>query len=140
MDKGDISNVTAQRVVFLFEGTIGTLTTVAERRRRLYLKAHQWKRAAHCWTIEPFLQKVLLDMAYRSPYNLDIATYLDPAEADHVEDRLEALALPFGHFFITDIEEMTRGIANRPDVAAIYDFDPSRAFTYGAKSRSVVGL
>lgn len=140
MERGDIDNHAAARIIYVFEGTIGTLSPAAERKRNLYLKTRRWKKAAHCWTIEPFLQKVLLDHAWRSPYNVDLATYLDLEEAEHVEQRLESLALPFGHFLVTDIEEMARVISNRPDVAAIYDFHPSRVFTYGSKGRSVVGL
>lgn len=138
MQSGDISNQSAARVIYVFENTLGTLTPTAAKKRAFHLRLHQWKRAARCWQIDTHVVKVLIDIQYRTPYNVDLATYLDPEEAEAIEARLTQL--PYGNFIVTTVEEMSRVIANQPNIGAIFDFDPSRRFTYGAKSRSENGL
>jgi hypothetical protein len=140
VQSGDISDQSSPRLIYVFDHTIGTLTPTAAKKRAFHLRLHQWKRAAHCWEIDPHVVKVIIDIQYRTSYNVDLATYVDPDEAEHIEDRLGGVGLPYGNFFVTTIEEMTRVIVNRPNVAAVFDYDPARQFTYGSKSRSVAGL
>ena len=134
MPSGDISNQSAARVIYVFENTLGTLTPAAAKKRAFHLRLRQWKRAARCWQLDGHMIKVILDVQYRTPYNVDLATYLGEDEAEQIEQRLHGV--PYGNFYVTTIEEMTRVIANQPNVAAIYDFDSSRRFAYGAKSRT----
>lgn len=140
MESGDLDNRPAERIIYVFESTIGTLPGAMAHKRNFHLKARQWKRAAQCWEVDPHIVKVLVDLAWRSPYNVDVATYTNRHEAEEIEERLSVLGVPFGHFYTGSLEEMTRGLVNMPHIAAVYDFDTARRFAYGAKGRTVVGL
>lgn len=136
MQSGDISNDIASRLIVVFDNTIGTLTPVAEKRRRRFLKVRQYHKAANCWEVDPHMVKVLVDWQYRTPYNVDVATFTHPDEAAFIEERLEGMGVPFGNFLTVTIEELSRVHANMPHVAAIFDATPGHRFTYGGKSRS----
>lgn len=133
MQGGDLSNWSAPRLIFIFETTVGRLDAAAERRRKIYTKARQWKRAAGCWTLDQHAFKVIQDVQWRSTYNVDFATYLDPREAVALQEHLEHSGLGFGNFIITTPQEMARTHANYPSTAAVVDGDPNRVLTYGAK-------
>lgn len=135
MQSGDISADIASRLVVVFDRTIGTLSPGAERRRRLMLRAHRWKSAAACWEIDPHMVKVIVDWQYRTPFNIDIATFCEQDEAEHIERRLVGAGIPFGNLLVVSVEELARVHGNMPHIAAIYDADPAHRWTYGAKSR-----
>lgn len=135
MQSGDIGSEIAPRLIVVFEHTIGTLTPGAERKRRLLLKAHQHRRAAACWTIDTHMTKVMVDWAYRTPYNIDVATFTEEDEAERIEQRLVGAGIPFGNFLVVTVEELARVHANMPHIAAIFDADPAHRWTYGSKSR-----
>lgn len=136
MQHGDLSDQIASRLIVVFDHTIGTLTPQAAKHRRRYLKIRQWHRAADCWAIDPHLVKVMVDWQYRSPYNIDVATFVDANEAAFIEERLEQIGIPFGHFLNVTVEELSRVHANMPHIAAIFDAAADHRFAYGAKSRS----
>lgn len=135
MQGGDISNEVAPRIIFIFEDTIGAIAAPDQRRHDRYVRRGRYRRAARMWELSKHAVRVLHDLERRSPYNVDIATYLDPDEAEHIEDRLESIALPFGHFLVTNTEEMARVIVNQPQVAAVFDGNRARQFAYGGKGR-----
>lgn len=140
MQGGDLSNRSAPRLIFIFETTIGVLDIKAQRRRKAFLVARQWKRAAQCWTLDPQIYRVIEDLQWRSNFNVDFATYLDQREAEALEDHLEHSGLGFGNFLVTTVNEMARVYCNYPSTAAIFDGDPERVFTYGGKGRTEIGL
>jgi hypothetical protein len=140
VESGDIDNRSAARIIYLFEGTIGHLSATGIKKRAFHLRLRQWKRAAACWELDAHVLKVLIDLQYRSPYNVDLATYLDYDEAEAVEERLDRQGVLYGNFIITTPVEMTRVIVNQPNIAAVFDFDPARRFMYGGKGRTGVAL
>lgn len=140
MEKGDISNTPAVRLVWVFETTIGYLTEKDERRHERALRFHRYKQAAGMWSLDKTAANAMWDYAFRKSYSCDIVTYLHPLEAEAVHELLDGLGYPFGNFTATTIEEVARGLANNPSVAVVFDGDPHRAFTYGFKGRQSLVL
>lgn len=136
MENGDISNGVSARLLVVFEGTIATIEDrLTEQKRAFYLKSHRWQRAASCWSVDMLTTKRFWDMTFRLSQTIDIVTYLDEREAEHIQVRLDQLGLPFGNFWATTLEELCREILPNPSVTTILDADPKRVFTYGGKGR-----
>jgi hypothetical protein len=140
VQSGDLSADMAARLIVVFDHTIATLPPASERRRRRLLKARQWKRAAACWQVDTHMLKVIIDWQYRTPYNVDVATFTCEEEAEHIEAMLDRIGLPYGNFIPTTVEELARVHANMPHIAAIFDAAPNHRFSYGAKSRATAVL
>jgi len=134
MQGGDISNRTAPRYLFVFEGLLGNFEKPGDRAKRdLLLKAHRWKKAAAMWSIDMYMLKLMWDFTYRRDQSVDILTYLDEREALEVQARLDQYNFPYGNFIVTTIPEFVRGMLNNPSVVAVVDPDPRRGLTYGGK-------
>lgn len=138
MQDGDISNEVAPRLLVVFEGLIGQLDgPVHQKKHDFYVKTHAWRRAARMWTLDGFVLKRMWDYVYRLRQSLDIVTYLDEREAEHVHERLDELSYPFGGFIPTTLDGMVHGILLNPSVHAVFDGDPKRWLTYGGKGRGL---
>jgi hypothetical protein len=137
MEKGDLSNRVEPRLVIVFETLIASFTNVSRGKFDLALRKGQWKKALQQVEINELVAKNILDLVYRKNFTIDIVTFIDPDFADALEEFLEDEAIPFGHVNFTTVERLSRQIAYRPDIAAIFDGDPNHAFTYGAKGKYV---
>ena len=140
MEKGDISNMPAVRLVWVFETTLAFLREEDRKKRERALRMHRYEKAAGHWSLDPTAANAFWDYTYRKEFSCDIVTYLHPVEAEAIKQILDDLGYPFGNFFSTTLQEVSRGLTNNPSVAVVFDADPSRAFTYGFKGRQSLVL
>lgn len=141
MEKGDISSQVASRIIVVFDGLIGRLDNpVDAAKEKAFRKARMWKRAAHCWTIDPLITKQMWDWVWRREFGLDVATYVRPmAYAQAIEALLDEYGLPIGHMHYVTAEELVGRLAIMPYVERIFYAQPGRPFIYGGKGVYVPG-
>lgn len=136
MQGGDISNYVSPRLVCVFEGLIGLLPdTKARAQEAVYRKAKRWARAARTYEVNEEMAKHIWDVYSRTDYSIDVVTYLGDDMAEAIAEVLDDERLPIGRVFATTPDQLARRIAHMPDLAAIYDPNPSHRFTYGSKGR-----
>lgn len=137
MLKGDISNEVYPRLVVVFETLIITFDNTSRGKFDLALRKGQWKKALKNAQINTIVYKHILDLSYRKHFTIDFVTFIDPEFADALEEFCEEEMIPVGNINFTTVERLARQIANRPDIAMIFDGDPTRAFAYGSKGKYV---
>ena len=136
MEGGDLSNVTPPRFLFVFEGLIGRLDSVAAKKEQMYRRLKRHKKAAACWAIEPVAVSYLWDMAWRHKLAVDLVTYLP--YSDELEERMEKEHLPFASVLAFESpEELCQRLAYMPYVHRIYFSEPRRPFIFGDRGEYV---
>lgn len=137
MQGGDISNEVTPRLLVVFEGLIGVLPPQAARREAIARKMHQWSYAVSYWEIHEGIGKAIWDQVWRFHRHIDVVTFLGKGFAEALEARLDDEQLPTGRVLSTTPDRLARQIASMPDVAAVYDPEPTRRFRYGGKGRHI---
>jgi hypothetical protein len=138
VEHGDISNEVAPRIIFVFEGLIGQLASESdEKKHRALVKVHAWKRAASMWTFDGWARKIIWDYTSRRLQQIDIVTYLDEREAEHIHDRIDAAGIPYGNFWATTMQEFVSLQMLNPAVIGVVDGDNKRWGVYGSKSYNI---
>lgn len=137
---GDISNEVSPRLLFVFEGTVGTLPSkTAEAKERFYLRTKRWAKAVELWQIADRAYALLWDVTWRYNYRFDIVTYQPKGFAKALAERLDDEGLPVGRVFASSPNLLTKKLAFMPDVRYVYDADPSRHLTYGGRGVHMPG-
>lgn len=132
MQGGDISADFHPCLLVVFEGLLGL--PPEPKRRKLPWKLR--KPTAKDLVAEYEINLVLLNQIRRTPYPVEVVTFLGPEFAEAVEARLEDLHALVRRVWSTTRTELARVHITLPDVAAIYDPDASRAFAaYGSLGR-----
>lgn len=136
MEKGDISNEMAPALVMVFEGLLAT-PPLHKRRVLPFTQRGEVKmrRYVEQWELNEPMVHVIMDTVFRRKWAVDILTYMGDDFAAALEDRLDTTGIPYRYVLSFTPDRMARELPFRPDIAAIYDPDPSRRFTYGGKSR-----
>lgn len=134
MQHGDISNEVAPRLLFVFEGTVAApSSTAAEKMEKLHIRLRRWDKAVECWEISERSYALLWDCTWRHNFRFDIVTYRPAGFAVALKERLNVEGLPVGNIWATTPARLSKRLAFMPDVAAVYDADATRLFTYGGR-------
>jgi hypothetical protein len=133
---GDISADFQPCLLVVFEGLLG-LPSPQELGRKWGWKRR--KSTAKHLVAQYELNDLLLGQIRRTPYPVEVVTFLGPDVAEAVEERLEDVHALVRRVWSTTPQELARIHITMPDVAAIYDPDPMRAtLTYGQLGRHML--
>lgn len=137
MEQGDIDGgKPAQRLLFIWEGTLGVLPPSAEVRERLFTRLKWWEKAAGLWAINPAAVTRIWDLWNRYDFRCDLVVTTRPeAFAKALENRLEHEDTPVRHVTAMDPGVLARKLVYMPDVTWVIFGDPAQQFTYGSKGR-----
>lgn len=133
MEKGDISNEVAPRLLMVWEGLIAMPPKEPAKQRRF----SRAKVDLLTYTVNEAVGKHIWDLTYRRHLSVDVATFLDKERLSDVEEWIEYHDLPLGNVIATTPARLSRQLAFMPTVAAIYDPNPDNVFMYGGKGRIV---
>jgi hypothetical protein len=139
MQKGDISNEVAPRVIFVFEHNIGYLRPSAEVMERTLIKARRWRRAVDLWEIPQHVHTMLWDTAWRWECRFDIVTYKPEKFAGYLLDRLNEEDVPFSNLWAEPKEEFLHRLTFMPSVQYVFHADPADRFSYGSRGVLLAG-
>lgn len=136
MQKGDISNFSPQRFLFVFEGLVATLEPVAAKKEAFHRRLHRWDSAVRCWGVNDTALSYLWDLAWRHHVAVDVATFLPyPIQ---VERYLEQEAVPYAHLLHFDSPDaLAKRLAWMPQVHRVYYCEPPRRFVFGDRGMYV---
>ncbi len=138
MEKGDLSNRVAVSLLFVFDGLIGQV--VGDRdgaEEAFWRRLKRWDRAARTWTINTLMVTHLWDLVWRSPFKIDLATFLEEPYAEAMERRLDKMSVPFGDFLVTTPDELAQRLAYMPHVSRVYHGNPDWVFKFGRRGELV---
>ena len=138
MEKGDISNEVVPRLCLVFEGLVALLPPKLARRETVARKLGQWKRVINYYEPNEEMAKRIWDLTTRFSFQLECVTWYPVDTVEHIKSWIDDQDLPISRVFNSTPVLLSRSIAYRPNLAAIYDPDPSHRFTYGSKGRIVL--
>lgn len=132
MQNGDISNDYEPTMLVIFEGLLGL--PPEEGSRKPWWRPQKSDAVSQISRYE--INMLLLAQIRRVRYPVEVVTFLGPDFVPAIEHRLETLHALVRNVWYTTPSQLTRIHIGRPDVGAIYDPDPSRAFAaYGSLGR-----
>lgn len=99
MYKGDITNVTQAKLLFVFEGLLGHPPEKLRHRRDPDRWSIDGRMIAHLW-----------DLHWRTPYGLDVVTFEGKSFATAMEERFNRDHIPYGQFLYADDHENLRDV------------------------------
>ena len=139
MRNGDLSNEVVPRIVLVFEGALGFLRDTDRKAFNRHLSRERWFEAASMWLISDLVAARIWYITKYLSVTLDVVTFEgSPEFGEALEIRLQDFEeLPIHHVWATRTELLARKIAYMPDLQCIYDPNPERWLTWGAKGRPI---
>lgn len=135
VQKGDISNEYEPTLLVVFEGLLG----IPPQGKHTKSWWQREKTDAASQISAYGINGLLLGQIRRVKYAVEVVTFLGPHFVPPIEKRLEELHALVRNVWHTTPQELSRVHLQLPDVVAIYDPDPSRAFaTYGSLGRHLL--
>ena len=137
MQNGDISGVSAPRVLLVFEGFFAYLEPSKIKEWNKAVRREDWTGGLRLWTVnELALAKATL-YCRQVDVNLEVITYQGPESfAEAIETYLQTDEnVPIRRVLSSTPERTSRRATFASDIIAVYDSDPARFLTYGAKGR-----
>lgn len=140
MQGGDLSNEVAPRLLFVFEGTVGALSSKTdEAKERFYCRTKRWKKAVDMWVVSERAYALLWDVTWRYSFRFDVVTYKPSGFAKALAERLDDEVIPVSRVFSSSPNILAKKLAFMPDVRHVYDADEGRLFTYGGRGVHMPG-
>lgn len=135
MQGGDLSNDFQPCFLVVFEGLLGL--PPQEGKRKSWWKREKSDAASQIATYQTNF--LLLGQIRRVQYPVEVVTFMGPQFVRPIEKRLEDLHALVRRVWYTTPSELARVHLFLPDVAAVFDPDPSRAFAlYGSLGRHLL--
>jgi hypothetical protein len=131
VERGNLSNVVMPRLLVVFEGAIGILPE--GRGAGKLARKGKWGEIVDMCVLDRLILAQMLRVVRMYGMNLDIVTWLGYDMAKEVERRMDEENIPVHGVFASTPDMLARELAYMPDVAWVYDPDPSHVFTFGRR-------
>ena len=136
MENGNLSNKVAARIVLVYEGALGFCTDTSRFDKAV--RKEKWERAAGYWTLNTLCAARLMWLYFKKDVNIDVVTYLGEPFAEELRYHLDDL--PLHRVWATTAFDLGLKIAYMPDLAMVYDPEPTRWLMYGSKGRFLTSV
>lgn len=142
MKGNDIAGTVAPRILILFEGVVGFITSEGEAAFQRCLDQEKWLEAARCWMLNDLTLAKLADLGRRLSVNVELVTYAGPQE---FADALEVIIadqenVPIRRVMASTPERTARRATFAQDIISVYDPEPVRSMAYGRKGRHLTSV
>lgn len=135
MEHGDLSNKVSPRLLLVFENALGWCTDKTKCEKEL--KRQHWEKSFGYWTWNELMLRQILWLFHKKDVRTEVVTFMGEGFADCIKFELDALDIPVHRVWSTTPESLGRQIAYMPDLACVYDPEPSRWLMYGSKGRFI---
>ncbi len=133
MERGDLSNKVSPRILLIFENALGFCTD--KNKHDKAIKKKNWDRAVALWDFNEIMVRQILWLFHKKDVRTELVTFYPPDFADGLKIALDFMDLPIHRVWSSTPESLSRAIAYMPDLACVYDPEPTRWLTYGSKGR-----
>jgi hypothetical protein len=136
---GDIDNTVTPRLLVVWEGLLAIPPDASEKNRfSTWISARKsgkTRTMIDSFDLNTTMAKHVWDVTWRRNYSVDVVTFLGVQYLPHIEAWIDRHDLPIGHVTNETPDTLARRLSYMPHVAAVYDPDPTRRYTYGGKGR-----
>jgi hypothetical protein len=138
MKGNDLSNKVSPRHVIVFEGGLATLDPENIRNFNKEYKARQYWKALRWWDWNPLMLAQIERIVRTTDINIEVCTwtgydleYHDFALA--IAEQLDDMNIPVRSVWASSPVDLAKALVYIPDIAYIYDPDPSHLLTFGSR-------
>lgn len=135
MERGNLSNRPTSRLLIVFENGIGTLPIAAQRAYDKAVSKEQFDVAIRMFELDDLILRKILWLSWNNDIRFEVVTFLGDDLCLALTDWLDEEEVSVVKVWSSTPARLARKIAYLPDLAAVYDPDPSHRFSYGAKGR-----
>jgi hypothetical protein len=136
---GDISNQISPRLLIVWEGLLALPPDEEDKSRfGAWIDARRYGKTraiVDAFRLNEEMAKHIWDITWRKGFSVDVVTFMGHQYLPAIERWIDRHDLPVGHVTDDTPDTLARRLAYMPHVAAVYDHDPARRFTYGGKGR-----
>jgi hypothetical protein len=136
MYRGDISNQSEPRVLFVFDDLLAKVSDT--KLYALEIRTRRYRSASNRWEFDPVVVARLNDIWWRKGYRFDIVSFQPDSMEDALQTQLDRRQVPYSSFWTSTPDQLSRQIAMMPDVVMVYDANPTHMFTYGGRGRTII--
>jgi len=133
MEKGDISNVSEPRQVFVWENLLATLSTHRVAAEARALKRKRWKSAFSQWDESDTMRHALHHLSWSKGQNVDILVTHEPSFAEVVREHLDSSGYSYGRFYNHTLAGFDAELAFLPEVRVVWHGESNRPFLFGSR-------
>lgn len=138
MERGDISNQPAQRVVFVWEGLLAHLDLTDTKAHNRAMKRGKWAHAVGMWDKSESFAHLLKDILYRREMMVDVLSITGAQGfSDALSARLTEEGYPFGRLITATIHDYTAELPYSPEVHTVFHGDTASPFLFGSRGRAI---
>ncbi|MFN2347137.1 MAG: hypothetical protein ABR616_15670 [Dermatophilaceae bacterium] len=140
IEKGDISNSIAPKLVFIFDGLVGRIPQDEERVAARLRKRGKWDQLARVYEVDTKMGAHLWDIIWRSPFSFDIVSFETDDEKwyDALERLLNRANVPHSRLEIyADPNDFAQHMAYAPNILRVFHGNPSWNFKFGDRGQYV---
>lgn len=102
MEKGDLDNGMPPRILFVFNGLLGTIPENRERRVDLLRRAGRFKAVAESYEINLMVRAKMHDLTWRRNWRCDVVLFDHEKVAAAMERRFDRLNLAVANVYASD--------------------------------------
>lgn len=136
MERNDISNERAQKLVFVFDGLVGRVPEEDERVAVKLRRRRKWDQLARVYEVDTKMGAHLWDITWRSPFSFDIVSFESAEEAwyEALERLLERANVPFSRLEVyEDPNDFAQHMVYAPNILRVYHSRPDWWAKFGDK-------
>lgn len=123
MERGDISNQRAPKLVFVFDGLVGVIPAEDERVAKKLRRRGKWEQLARVYEVDTKMGAHLWDIVWRSPFSFDIVSFESAEEAwyEALERLLERANVPLSRLEVyDDPNDFAQHMVYAPNILRVY--------------------
>lgn len=123
MERGDISNQRAPKLVFVFDGLVGVIPAEDERVAKKLRRRGKWEQLARVYEVDTQMGAHLWDIVWRSPFSFDIVSFESAEEAwyEALERLLERANVPLSRLEVyDDPNDFAQHMVYAPNILRVY--------------------
>lgn len=140
MERGNLSNERAPKLVFVFDGLVGRIPEDEEKVAARLRKRGKWDQLARVYEVDTKMGAHLWDITWRSPFSFDIVSFETDAEQwyEALERLLERANVPFSRLEVyADPNDFAQHMVYAPNILRVYHSNPSWWAKFGDKGEVI---
>ena len=125
MKNGDLSNTASPKVLLIFEGALGSLSSRHAAQFKKLARKEAWHDAAAVWELNKLMMRQINHISWQLNFNVEVITYVAGTDfAAAMEDRFAGFNLSISTVsYYTSAQDLSNQMPYELNILAVYDPD-----------------
>ncbi len=137
MQGNDLGNEVVPRILLVWEGLVAVPPIKFSLKSRVFRGLGNETHLVDQYQPNDLVCRKIWDITWRHDIRIEVVTWLGESYVDSITEWIANEDLPIPKVSHYDPQLLSRKISFMPQIAAIYDPDPSHQFLFGSRGRVV---